>query len=65
VVALVAQLAAIRVKHGNQDSTTKSFAALKNELAEDKVAQEKSKADAETLTMAIQELKKTIDKLAA
>jgi cell division protein FtsB len=61
----MAQLAAIRVKHGNQDSTTKSFAALKNVVPENKVAWEKSQADTETLTMAVEELKKTIDKLAA
>jgi uncharacterized UPF0160 family protein len=61
----MAQLAAIRVKHGNQDSTTKPFAALKNVVPENKVAWEKSQADTETLTMAVEELKKAIDKLAA
>jgi predicted RNase H-like nuclease (RuvC/YqgF family) len=42
-----------------------SFIALKNELAEEKLAQEKAQTDTETLTQAIEELKKTIYQLIA
>jgi hypothetical protein len=59
------QLTALGVKPGNQDSAAKSFAILKNELAEEKAAQEKAQADAETLARAFEELKKTADKLTA
>jgi hypothetical protein len=37
----MAQLKALGIEPGTQDSAAKSFAALKNELAEEKAAQEK------------------------
>jgi hypothetical protein len=44
------QLVAFGVKPGDQDSTTKSLAILKNELAEEKLAPEKAQTDAKTLS---------------
>jgi hypothetical protein len=38
----MAQLTALGVEPGNQDCAAKSFAALKNELAEEKAAREKA-----------------------
>jgi hypothetical protein len=45
----MAHLTTIGIEPGNQDSVAKSFAALKNELAEGKAAWEKAQADVETL----------------
>jgi hypothetical protein len=45
----MAQHTTLGIEPGNQDSAAKSFAALKNELAKEKAAQEKAQADAETL----------------
>jgi hypothetical protein len=59
----VAQLVALGIESGNQDSDVKSFAALKNELAEAKAAQEKAQADAKTHARAVEEMKKTTDLL--
>jgi cell division protein FtsB len=61
----VEQLTTLSVKPGNQDSAAMSFIALKNELAEEKLTQEKAQTDTETLTQAIEELKKTTDQLIA
>jgi hypothetical protein len=44
---------------------TKSLVALKNKLAEEKLAQEKAQTDAKTFTRAIEELKNKTDKLVA
>jgi hypothetical protein len=63
--AFMDQLAALGVEPRDQDSVTKSIAALKNELADDKLAQEKAQTDAEALSRAIEEIKKTTDQLAA
>jgi thiamine pyrophosphokinase len=59
------QLIALSVEPGDQDSTTKSIAALKNELADEKLAQEKAQTDTETLSRAVEEIKKTADQLVA
>jgi hypothetical protein len=61
----MAQLIALSVELGNKDSAAKSFATLKNELAKEKAAQEKKQADAETLSQAVEELKKTAYSLIA
>jgi hypothetical protein len=53
------QLVALDIEHRDQDSTVKSLATLKNELAEKKLTQEKAQIDAETLTRVVEELKKT------
>jgi hypothetical protein len=47
------------VEHGDQDSAAMSLAALKAELVEEKTVCEKAQAEAETLTRAIEDLKKT------
>jgi predicted nucleic acid-binding Zn-ribbon protein len=57
------QLVALGVEPGDQDSTTKSLTSLKNELAKEKLAQEKAQTDVETLTWAVEELNKTANQL--
>jgi predicted nucleic acid-binding Zn-ribbon protein len=57
------QLVALGVEPGDQDSTTKSLTSLKNELAKEKLAQEKAQTDVETLTWAVEELNKTTNQL--
>jgi hypothetical protein len=59
------QLAVLGVKPGNQDSSTKSIVALKNEQAKEKLAQEKAQADTYTLSRAIEEIMKMADQLTA
>jgi hypothetical protein len=59
------QLTALDVEPGDQDSTAKSLTTLKNELAKEKLAWEKAQADDDTLSRAIEEMKKTIDQLSA
>jgi chromosome segregation ATPase len=49
------------IKPRDQDLAAKSLATLKNELAEEKVAREKAQTDVETLTWAVEELKKTVN----
>jgi hypothetical protein len=49
------QLTPLGVEPGEQDSAVKSLVALKNELAEEKLAQEKAQTDADTLSRAIEE----------
>jgi peptidoglycan hydrolase CwlO-like protein len=63
--AFVEQLTTLGVKPGDQDSVANSIAALKNELPNEKQAREKVRTDAKTLSRAVEELKKTIDKLSA
>jgi septal ring factor EnvC (AmiA/AmiB activator) len=58
-------LAALVVDPDDQDSATKSITTLKNELAKEKLAQEKAQADADTLSRVVEELKKSVDQLAA
>jgi hypothetical protein len=58
----MAQLTALGVEPGNQDSAAKSFATLKNDLVQEKTGWEKAQADAETLAQAVEELKKIVDK---
>jgi hypothetical protein len=43
--------------------TAKSLAALKTELVEERAAREKAQIEGETLTRAIEELKKMVDRL--
>jgi chromosome segregation ATPase len=62
-IAFMEQLVAFGVKPGDQDSTTKSLAILKNELAEEKLASEKAQTDAKTLSWVVEELKKMMDQL--
>jgi predicted nucleic acid-binding Zn-ribbon protein len=57
------QLVALGVEPGDQDSTTKSLTSLKNELAKEKLAQEKAQTDVETLTWTVEELNKTTNQL--
>jgi chromosome segregation ATPase len=57
------QHAALGIKPWDQDSVVDSIAALKNELADEKQAQEKAQVDVETLFLAVEELKKTMDQL--
>jgi chromosome segregation ATPase len=59
------QLLALDVKPGDQDSAIRSLAALKTKLAEERVVQEKALAKNETLTHAIDDLKKSADRFAA
>jgi hypothetical protein len=59
------QLLTHGIKPGDQDLATKSLVALKNKLAEEKLAREKAQTDAETFTRAIEELKNKTDKLVA
>jgi chromosome segregation ATPase len=61
----MAQLIALSVGHGNQDSAAKSFAARKNQLAEEKTAREKAQANVDTLAWAVEELKNTTDRFTA
>jgi septal ring factor EnvC (AmiA/AmiB activator) len=63
--AFMEQFAALNVEPGKQDSAVESIAALKQELAEEKLAREKAQTDAETLTRAVEEMKKTADQLSA
>jgi hypothetical protein len=49
------QLTTLGVKPRDQDTTAKSLTALKNELAKEKLAQEKAQTDADTLSRAIEE----------
>jgi hypothetical protein len=58
-------LMALSIEPGDHDSASKSLAALKSELAEEKVAQEKAQAKVETLARTVGDLKKTTDGLAA
>jgi chromosome segregation ATPase len=59
------QLLALDVKPGDQDSAIRSLAALKIELAEERAVREKAQAKNETLTHAIDDLKKSVDRFAA
>jgi hypothetical protein len=59
------ELVALGVKPGDQDSAAKSIVALKNEPTDGKLAWEKAQIDAETLSQAVEELKKTADLLVA
>jgi predicted nucleic acid-binding Zn-ribbon protein len=59
------QLTPLGVEPGEQDSAVKSLVALKNELAEEKLAQEKAQTDTDTLSRAVEELKKIADQLSA
>jgi chromosome segregation ATPase len=58
-------LMALSIEPGDHDSASKSLAALKSELAEEKVAQEKAQAKVETLARTVGDLKKTTDGLTA
>jgi septal ring factor EnvC (AmiA/AmiB activator) len=62
---LMAQLTTLAVEPGNQDSIAKSFATLKNKLAEKRAARVKAQADAKTLARVIEDLKKMTDGFAA
>jgi chromosome segregation ATPase len=59
------QLMALGIEIGDLDSTAKSLAALKTELAEEKVARVKAEVEAETLARAVEDLKKMTDRFAA
>jgi hypothetical protein len=61
----MAQLIALSVGLGNQDSAAKSFATRKNQLAEEKTAREKAQANVDTLAWAAEELKNTTDRFTA
>jgi peptidoglycan hydrolase CwlO-like protein len=63
--ALMEQFASLGVEPGDKDSAIKSIATLKNELAEEKLAQEKAQAGTDTLSRAVEEMKKAADQLAA
>jgi uncharacterized protein (DUF3084 family) len=65
LVAAVEQHVALGVKHGDQELVVDSIAALKTELANEKQAWEKAQMDAETLSRAVEELKKMTDQLSA
>jgi chromosome segregation ATPase len=56
------KLVALDVEPGDHDSTAKSLTALKTELAEEKAAQEKAQAEAETLARAVEGLKTLADR---
>jgi chromosome segregation ATPase len=55
------QLVALGIESGDQDSTAKSLVALKNELAEEKLAREKAQTNVETVSWAVEDLKKMAD----
>jgi predicted nucleic acid-binding Zn-ribbon protein len=55
------QLVALGIESGDHDSTAKSLAALKNELAEEKLAREKAQTNVETVSWAVEDLKKMAD----
>jgi chromosome segregation ATPase len=55
---------ALGVEPGDQDSAVKSLAALKAELAQEKAARGKAQAENETLTRAVDDLKKSTDRFA-
>jgi peptidoglycan hydrolase CwlO-like protein len=59
------QFVALGIEPGDQDSAAKSITTLKNELAEEKLAREKAQADADTLSRAVEEMKKAADQLTA
>jgi chromosome segregation ATPase len=59
------QLMALGIEIGDLDSTAKSLAALKTELAEEKVARVKAEVEAETLARAVEDLKKMTDRFVA
>jgi septal ring factor EnvC (AmiA/AmiB activator) len=50
---------------GDYDSAAKSLTTRKNELAKEKLAREKAQADAESLSRAVEEIKKIADQLVA
>jgi hypothetical protein len=50
VVARTEQVVELSIEPRDQDSTAKSIATLKNELIEEKRAQEKAQADTDTLS---------------
>jgi chromosome segregation ATPase len=59
------QLMALGVEPGDQNLATKSLAALKAELVEEKAGREKAQAEVETLARAVVDLKNSVDKFAA
>jgi chromosome segregation ATPase len=59
------QLMALGVEIGDLDSTAKSLAALKTEMAEEKAARVKTEVEADTLARAVEDLKKMTDRFAA
>jgi hypothetical protein len=58
------QLTALGIEPGDQDLAANSLAALKSELAEEKVACKKAQAEAETPARAVEDLKKIADRFA-
>lgn len=58
------QLMALDIEPGDQDWATKSLTSLKTELVEKKMTREKAQTEVETLTHAVEELKKTTDHFA-
>jgi chromosome segregation ATPase len=59
------QLTSLDVEPGDQDSTAKSLASLKDELVAEKTTCEMAQVEAETLTRVVEELKKTANQFAA
>jgi chromosome segregation ATPase len=59
------QLTPLDVEPGDQDSTAKSLASLKDELVAEKTTCEMAQVEAETLTRVVEELKKTANQFAA
>jgi hypothetical protein len=53
VAAFMEQLAALNIEPGDQDSAAKSLTTLKNELAEEKLTQEKAQTNFETFSRPI------------
>jgi hypothetical protein len=58
-IVFMEHLTTLDVEPRDQDSTVKSLAAVKSEQAEEKAAREKVQAKVETLTRAVEDLKKT------
>jgi uncharacterized coiled-coil protein SlyX len=59
------QLMPLGVEPGDQNLATKSLAAPKAELVEEKAGREKAQAEVETLAWAVVDLKNSVDKFAA
>jgi predicted nucleic acid-binding Zn-ribbon protein len=62
---MVEQLVALGVTPGDQKSAADTIVTLRNELADVKRAQEKAQTNVETLSQAVEELKKMTDQLSA
>jgi chromosome segregation ATPase len=55
---------ALGIKPSDQDSAARSLTALKTEMAEEKATWEKAQAENETLVLAVDDLKKLVDRFA-